>query len=156
VFKLDSEKALLDAFRPKDRKLVELPPGLAFPLVVHDYLAWPHPAGGRVYLLFAVPKGAPTGIAFDTNGGGGEGVPHMCDWCHLSAAGTGVGLLTATLTGKKRVGVHVCVDLGCQRKLEDAANLSGRSVRPAMEKLLERMGRFASEGLKIDLSGQGR
>lgn len=156
MFKLDSEKALLAAFRPKDRKLVELPPGFTFPAVVHDYLAWPHPAGGRVFLVFAVPKGAPTGIAFDTNGAGDPGVPHLCDWCHGSSAGTGVGLLTATLTGKKRVGVHVCSDLGCQRKLEDEANRSGRSVRPAMEKLLARMGRFASEGLQMDLTGQGR
>lgn len=156
VFKLDSETALLQSFRPKDRKALEPPPGVTFPLFVPDYLAWPHPAGGRVYLVFAVPKGAPTGIAFDTNGGAGEGVPQMCDWCHGYATGTGVRLLTATVTGKKRVGVHLCADLGCQRKLEDEANRSGRSVRPAMQALLARMGRFASEGLNIDLLGKNR
>jgi hypothetical protein len=52
--------------------------------------------------------------------------------------------------------VNVCTDLSCQQKLEDEANRSGRSVLPAMEALLARIGRFASEALKIDLSGAGR
>jgi hypothetical protein len=129
---------------------------LVFPLVVKDYVAWPHPGGGRVYLVFAVPHGAPTGIVFDTNGGGASAAPAMCSWCHCSAPGTGVGLLTATLNGNKRVGVNVCVDLSCAQKLEEAANLSGASVRPAIEKLIGRMGQFAQDALKIDLSGANR
>jgi hypothetical protein len=64
--------------------------------------------------------------------------------------------LSATLNAKKRVGVHVCLDLSCRQKLEDEANRSGRSVLPAIEKLITRMGRFASEALNIDLSGAGR
>lgn len=155
MFKLDTADALLDSFRPKDRRQVELSPDFVFPLVVHDYLAWTHPAGGKVFLVFATRGGVPTAIAFDSNGGS-AGVPQMCTWCHHSSAGTGVGLLTATLNGRKRVGVMVCSDLSCQQKLEDAANLNGNSVRPMMEKLVERMGRFASEALKIDLSGAGR
>lgn len=155
MFKLDSEAALLKAFRPKDRKHVELSPDFTFPLAVHDYVAWPHPGGGRVFLVFATRGGAPTGIAFDTNGGS-SGVPQMCTWCHSAAVGTGVGLLTATLNGNKRVGVMVCADLSCAKKLEDQANLGGFSPRPAMEKLIERMGRFASDALHIDLSGAGR
>jgi hypothetical protein len=156
MFKLDSEDALLKSFRPKDRKSVELPPGAQFPLVVRDYLSWTHPAGGRVFLVFAVPGGVPTGISFDTNGGSGGVVPVMCDWCHMSGAGTQVGLLAAQLSAKKKVGVYVCTDLGCKGKLEDAANLSGRSVLPAIAQLIERMGRFATDALKIDLSGAGR
>jgi hypothetical protein len=54
------------------------------------------------------------------------------------------------------VGVHVCTDLGCQQRLEDEADRSGRSAVPAMAALLARMGRFAREGLQIDLSGAGR
>ncbi|MFT3837477.1 MAG: FBP domain-containing protein [Myxococcaceae bacterium] len=156
MFKLDSNDALLDSFRPKDRKTVELPTHVTMPLFVRNYLAWPHPAGGRVFLVFSTPGGVPTGIAFDTNGQGVATVPAMCDWCHYSGPGNTVGLLTATLNNKKRVGVHVCTDLSCQQKLEDDANRSGRSVLPMMEKLIERMGRFASEALKIDLSGAGR
>jgi hypothetical protein len=155
MFKLDSEKALLEAFRTHDRKRVELSPEVTLPVVVRDYLAWRHPAGGRVYLVFAVPGGAPTGIVFDTSGAG-PAVPHLCDWCHCSGLGSQVGLLTARVNARKRAGVLVCSDLGCKQKLEDEANRSGRSVAPAMEGLLARMGRFASEVLGIDLSGAGR
>lgn len=156
MFKLDSEAALLEAFRPKDRRSIELAPELKFPLVVIDYLAWVHPAGGKVFLVFAEGKGAPTGIAFDSNGGAADGVVQLCDWCHCSGQGSGIGLLTATLNARKRVGVHLCSDLSCARKLEDDANRSGASVRPAMERLVARMARFAREGLGIDLSGAGR
>lgn len=154
MFKLDSADALLATFRPKDRKQVELSPDFTFPLPVHDYVAWTHPGGGRVFLVFATKGGAPTGIVFDTNGGGGG--PQMCTWCHCTVAGNGVGLLTATLNGRKRVGVMVCTDLSCAQKLDEQANLTGSSVRPLIEKLIDRMGRFASEVLKIDLSGAGR
>ena len=57
MFKLDSETALLDTFRPRDRKKVELPAGLTFPLMATDYYAWPHPSGGRVYLEIAFDQG---------------------------------------------------------------------------------------------------
>lgn len=156
MFKLDSEEALLATFRPRDRKSVELSPDVALPVLVRDYLAWSHPAGGRVYLVFSVPGGAPTGIVFDTHGGGGPSVPHMCEWCHSSGMGTQIGLLTAYLNAKKRVGVHVCSDLSCKQKLQDEADRSGRSAVPAIQDLIARMGRFASEALKIDLSGAGR
>lgn len=153
VFKLDAEAALVSTFRPKDRKLVEVSAELLFPLAVKDYLAWLHPAGGRAFLVFAVPQGVPTGVVFDSSGG--ASALSMCTWCHCASAGV-VGLLTATLNGRKRVGINVCTDLGCRERLEQQANLSGASVRPAMEKLVSRMGRFASEALRIDLSGVGR
>lgn len=155
---LESENALLSAFRPRDRKLVELAPDLKLPMFVRDYLAWSHPAGGRVYLLFAVRGGSPTGIVFDSNGGTGPGalVPQMCDWCHCGGMGTQVALLTARLNSHKRVGVHLCSDLSCRQKLEEDADRSGRSVVPAMAKLVERMGRFASEALKMELTSAGR
>lgn len=149
MFKLDSEAALLDTFRPRDRKKVELPAGLKFPLTATDYYSWLHPAGGRVYVVFA-PRGGghTTGIVFDTNGA--NQVTQLCDWCHSSS--TDVSMLTAALNSNKRVGISVCGDLSCGKKLEDAANLSGRSVRPAMEALLTRMAAFARDALHIDLA----
>lgn len=156
MFLLDSEADLLSAFRPKDQKTYQRPAGVTFPLFVRDYLAWQHPAGGYVFLVFAVPGGAPTGIVFDSNGGAGPTVPAMCDWCHQSTLGSGVGLLTAQLNSRKRVGVQVCTDLSCRQKLEEEAERAGRSVVPALEKLVARMGRFASEALQIDLSGERR
>jgi hypothetical protein len=151
MFRLDSEEALLETFRPRDRRAVELPRGLAFPLFVRDYLAWTHPAGGRVCLVFAMPSGVPTGIVFDSNGGTDASLPQMCEWCHCSGMDSRVGLLAARLNSKKRVGVYVCSDLSCKQKLEDEADRSGRSVLPAMEKLIDRMGRFSTDALKIDL-----
>ncbi|MBL8954862.1 MAG: FBP domain-containing protein [Myxococcaceae bacterium] len=156
MFKLDNEAALLDAFRPKDRKLVQLTPEVRLPQFVRNYLSWKHPGGTYVYLVFATPGGAPTGIVFDSNSGSGPAVPAMCDWCHLSSSGSTVGLLTARRNAKKSVGVHVCSDLGCQQRLEEEADRQGISVLPWWEKLIERMGRFASESLDIDLSGAGR
>lgn len=156
MFMLDSEEALLKAFRPKDRATVEAPPQTKFPLFVRNYLSWTHPAGGRVFLVFTVPHGVPTGVVFETNGAGGPTVPAMCDWCHQTARGTDVGLLTAQRNARKKVGINVCVDLSCQQKLEDEANRAGHSALPALERLLERMGKFAQEALDIDLSGERR
>ena len=155
MFKLDSEKTLLSAFRPKDRKVVELTKEVRLPLVVPHYLAWAHPAGGKIFLVFAVPGGAPTGIAFNTNGDG-HAVPHMCDWCRSSGTGKDVSMLTTYATSRRVIGVQVCTDLSCARKLEDEADRSGVSVLPAMEQLVARMGRFAHKGLGIDLTAAGR
>jgi hypothetical protein len=155
MFKLDSEQDLLKAFRPRDRALVELSSEVKLPLFVKHCFTWAHPAGGRVFLLFAVPGGAPTGIAFDTNGGG-PSVAHLCDWCRVPGLGSRVGLLTTRLNSKKVVGVHVCSDLGCRQRLEDEADRTGRSAVPATQELVARMGAFASEGLGIDLSGVRR
>jgi hypothetical protein len=155
MFSLASEESLLEAFRPRDRRALELPPGLTFPLFVRDYLAWTHPAGGRVYLVLCVPGGVPTGLAFDRSGGD-PSLPHMCDWCHCSGSGSQVGLLTTARNSRKRIGVHVCLDLSCAQKLDDVANRSGRSALDAIQRLTARMARFASEGLGIDLTGAGR
>lgn len=150
MFRLQSEDALKASFRPKDAALVEPPPGLTYPLAVLDYLSWVHPAGGLVFIVFATKGGTPTGIAFNSNGGAG-GVVQMCDWCHHTGVGSQVGLLTARLNANKRLGVYLCSDLSCRQKIEDEANRSGRSPVPALKKLVEKIGEFASDGLKIDL-----
>jgi hypothetical protein len=151
MFRVVSEDALRAAFRPKDAAVFEPPPGVKYPFGVIDYLAWVHPAGGRVYLLFAVPGGTPTGVAFQNNGGSAVAVAQMCDWCHTIGSGTEIAMLTAQLNANKRLGVNLCSDLSCARKLEDQANLSGRSPRPALRALVDRIGAFARDGLKIDL-----
>jgi len=156
MFRLLSDAELMKAFRPKDQPRVELPVGMSYPVVIRDYFAWTHPSGGRVFLVFATRGGAPTGIVFDSNGGGTDLVPNMCDWCHSYSVGSKVAVLTARLNSRKRVGVNICGDLSCRQKLEDEANRTGRSVLPALDGLVERMGRFASEALRIDLSGAGR
>jgi len=154
MFTLATEAELISTFRPKDRRGLEVAPELQFPLKVDGCVSWIHPAGGKAFMVFAVPGGAPTGLAFDTNEG--SGVVQMCDWCHCSSGGGDVALLVATLSGKKRVGVYLCRDLSCARKLEEQSNLSGARFGRALEKLVTRIGKFANEGLGIDLMGANR
>ena len=152
MFKLANERALLQTFRPADRRLVELTREVSLPMRVDDYLTWVH--GRRVYLVFAAPPtlaapGAePKGIVFQSDAGG-PSVPRMCEWCHEVAFGTRVGLLTARRDRKRTAGVLVCADLGCRERIEDRADRRGEDARPAMAKVLARMERFAL-GLDFD------
>lgn len=149
LFVIERERALLEAFRPRDRKVVELPRGTEFPLHVRDAFSWLDPFGARTFLLFRDPSGGPlTGIAFRRDQPRGAGpVAHLCDWCHSSGTSDHIGLLTTSASSRRRVGVNVCLDLRCAERLETTANLSGHGVRELTDRLLERMTRFAEEGL---------
>jgi hypothetical protein len=48
------------------------------------------------------------------------------------------------------VGVNLCLDLRCGERLESEANRAGRSAVDDAKMLLEKMERFASEGLGIE------
>jgi len=154
MFLLKTEEELLQAFRPRDRQVVEPPAAVKFPKFVQDYYAWLDPTGVRVYLVFKDPvTQRPLGIAFrrDGSGGGGEGVGSlMCDWCHSFGSSDEIGLLTADRSSKKRVGVGLCRDLRCGEKLEQAADRAGRSAREPLERLRGKMERFAREALGIE------
>lgn len=153
MFRIETEDDLLHAFRPRDRKTVELPAGIKFPLFVRDYLAWVEPAGTRVFLVMPSAPGSrqPMGIAFrrDTHGGNGP-APCMCEWCHAYGPSNEIGLLTTDVNSKRRVGVNACLDLRCKEKMESAADLSGRNPRDFAQVLMERMQRFAREALRIE------
>lgn len=152
MFLIPSETDLVSAFRPRDRKALELPEGASFPMTVRDYLAWVEPTGVRVFLVFQDPASKrPLGIAFrrDGAGGGGNG-GRMCDWCHSWGASQDIGLLTTARNSKRRVGVGLCMDLRCRDKIEQSADLAGRSAVEARKRVLERMVRFAREGLGIE------
>lgn len=150
MFRIESEKELLHAFRSRDRKFVELPKGTRFPLFIRDYLAWVDPYGVRVFLVFTAPGGKqPTGIAFRRDQQGDTTlVPQLCDWCRTST-GAEIGLLTTDVDAKRRVGVNLCLDLRCGERLESMTNLAGRSVLDGTRSLLERMARFAREALGL-------
>lgn len=152
MFRIETEKDLLNAFRPRDRKHVELPPDMRFPLFVRDYRAWSDPTHVRTFLVLSEPRsGRPMGIVFRRDQQpGGTVVSHMCDWCHSHGTSDQVGLLTAEASSKRRVGVNLCLDLRCGEKIEDAANLSGRNTRELMRQYMERVVRFVHEGLGID------
>lgn len=154
MFRIETEKELLNAFRSRDRKHVELPKGTKFPLFIRDYLAWVDPYGVRVFLVFTAPGGKrPTGIAFRRDQQGDKNVaPHVCDWCRSGGTSDQIGLLTTDVDSKRRVGVNLCLDLRCNERLETTANLAGRSVMDETKRLMERMARFGSEALGMEFS----
>ncbi|AFE06707.1 hypothetical protein COCOR_06000 [Corallococcus coralloides DSM 2259] len=148
MFRIESEKELLRAFRSRDRKHVELPKGTQLPLFVRNYLSWVDPYGVRVFLVFVAPGGKQaTGIAFRRDQQGDPALaPKMCDWCRTSTDAE-IGLLTTDVDSKRRVGVNLCLDLRCGERLEAQADRSGRSLQDDTAQLIERMARFASEAL---------
>lgn len=149
MFRIETEKELLRAFRSRDRKHVELPKGTRFPLFVRDYFAWSDPYGVRVFLVFTPPGSTqPLGIAFRKDQQGDKNVmPHVCDWCRNHGTSDQVGLLTTDVDSKRRVGVNLCLDLRCNERLEDVANMAGRNVLDEAQHVIERMARFAHEAL---------
>lgn len=152
MFRLETDRSLVESFGPHDRRAIEMPADVTFPLFVRDYLAWTETSGARVYLVFSAPgTRRPIGIIFrrDSRDSGVQG-SRICDWCHSYGSSSEVGLLTTDASRKRRVGVHLCVDLRCKEKLEDAADRTGRHPREAMEQLQERMFRFAHEALGIE------
>jgi hypothetical protein len=151
MFRILTEADLLSAFRPRDRKHVELPKDFRFPHFVRDYLAWCDPTLTRTFLVLVEPRSQrPMGITFRRDQKGDNPVGHMCDWCHTSGSCTEIGLITAEASSKRVVGVNACLDLRCGEKIETAANLAGKNGRELQNRLMERMVRFAREGLKID------
>ncbi|ADO71564.1 FBP domain-containing protein [Stigmatella aurantiaca] len=151
MFRLETDRTLVESFRPRDRRVIEMPSSVTFPLFVRDYLAWTETSGGRVYLIFTAPGSRkPIGIIFRREAqGGGPPTSQMCDWCHHTGSSNEVGLLTTDVDNKRRVGVNLCVDLRCQARLEDAADRTGRHPHEALARLKERMFRFAHEALGI-------
>lgn len=156
MFRIETEKELLSAFRSRDRKHVELPKGTRLPLFVRDYLAWVDPYGVRVFLVFCPPGSKRlTGIAFRRDNQGEKAAgPQVCDWCRTGGGADQVGLLTTDVDSKRRVGVFLCLDLRCNERLESTSNLAGRSVLDETQRLIERMSRFASEALGLELRSE--
>jgi hypothetical protein len=153
MFQLQSEKEFLSSFRSRDRKVAEPPKGTRFPLFVRDYLAWVDPYGVRVFLVFQAPGAQrPIGIAFRRDQQGDKALmSRVCEWCHSNGSADQIGLLTTDVDSKRRVGVNLCLDLRCGERLESEANRQGRSVLDDMKQLLEKMERFATEGLGIEM-----
>ncbi len=152
MFRLENDRDLIESFRPRDRRVIEMPAGITFPLFMRDYLAWTETSGARVYLVFTAPGSRkPIGLIFRRDSpDGGARTSRICDWCHSYGSSSEVGLLTTDVNNHRRVGVSLCVDLRCKEKLEDAADRSGRHPREALAELQERMFRFAHEALGIE------
>ena len=147
MFRIENENELRDAFRQLDRDSVEIPKDFRFPLFVRDYLAWPESSGARTYLLFADPENRKRyGVAFRVDTARG-GAPHLCEWCHSFGGSGDIGLLTASVSDRRRVGLHLCLDLSCLSKLESRANVSGENSRLLSRRLSNAMMNFARRTL---------
>ncbi len=151
MFRLETDRALIESFRSRERRVIEMPAEITFPLFERDYLAWTETSGARVYLVFAAPGSRRAiGLIFRRDQSDTGPTSRMCEWCHSYGSGYEVGLLTTDVNSKRRVGVHLCVDLRCKEKLEDAADRTGRHPLEALKQLQERMFRFAHEALGIE------
>jgi hypothetical protein len=153
MVKINTEDEFLSSFRPIDQPDVRLPAELHFPMLVRGTMAWVEPGGQRTYLVFEDPvKKSPRGIVFRRSSGSTDVPAAMCDFCHAVRGGSSVGMITATVTEKHRVGVTACKDLSCQAKLD--AEVPGKndlreSYRPDQKRqfLLERISEFARRHL---------
>ncbi|HVK60564.1 MAG TPA: FBP domain-containing protein [Bdellovibrionales bacterium] len=159
MFKITSEAEFRDVFRPIDRKELQLPTDLRFPMLVRGTMAWVEPGGHRTFLVFEDPnKKALRGVVFKRSSGASD-VATMCDFCHSVRGTSSVGMLTATIDKKRRVGVVACSDLSCQAKLDEkipSVNDLRESLRPDQKRnfLLERINGFADNHLEWPIAIQ--
>jgi hypothetical protein len=144
MFQIDNESDLKSFFREVDQPEVILSDDLKFPVRARDYLRWLEPSGNRVYLIFKVPTfKAPLGIVFRRDQALGPAVAAMCEWCHAVRSGNEIGVLTATSSKKKRIGLSLCRDLSCADKIRSAPGAndfsSNASIPLRIERVLEKM-----------------
>jgi len=149
---------LMEAFRPRDLRIFELPDEDAYPLLVRDYRSWVESGGNRVYLVYEDPAtGKARGVVFRRSDAGlSAAMGHMCDWCHSTGTADEIGLLTADESARRRVGIVVCRDLRCRERVTEAADRAGRDATEARRRVLERIARFAGEALGIGRRAAGR
>lgn len=150
MFRIATEQEFVDAFRRIDRKHVQVPAGMTFPLVALDYRTWADVHGQRVFLLFKAPgQQQVTGVVFRRTPSTRGDPPGMCEWCHTFGGRDQVGMLTTDVSSRKRVGVYLCLDLKCRDRVEDDASRRGQSALEAVKALLGRMAHFSEQALGI-------
>ncbi|MBI3543058.1 MAG: FBP domain-containing protein [Deltaproteobacteria bacterium] len=147
MFLFKTETDLRKSFLPRDERLLELPRGLKFPLMVRDYLAWNEPGSSRVFLVFAEPDvRKPLGMVFERDSGGGP-TPAMCEWCHSMGTGNEIGVLLLDAGGGRKVGVHLCRGLECREKIERDTRLSPMATQKKLRRVVAQMSKLARRTL---------
>jgi hypothetical protein len=150
MFRISTEAELKKTFRPRDVRVFELPPEVRFPLYVRDVFSWVDLHGARACVVFMPPgENRPVALSFRRDMGPRPEGGVMCDWCHSFGSPDQVCMMMCEASSKRRVGVLLCRDLGCAQRVEDAADRAGRNVAAARATVVERMWRFAQEGLGI-------
>ncbi len=143
MIRIQNEQELRECFRPLDRGEVELPQGLEFPFIVRDYFSWTEPSGFRVFLVMTDRTNRQgLGIVFRRDQSSND-MARMCDWCHSVSGGNSITLLTAASSERKRVGIHLCRDLGCKQKVEALVDDGILTPYQRMRRITDRMVEFA-------------
>lgn len=147
-----SEEELLNAFRLRDRKFVEIPKDMRFPLMFSHYLAWTESSQARVFMVFKHPSWKSiAAVAFRRrHSTAGNAAGGMCDWCNSVGGSDQVGLLSFTVDANTSVGLMLCLDLACINRLESVAEISGKDFGKLSKILLERINRFFEHNLAIE------
>lgn len=150
-FTISSEADLVQAFRYHDQKKLVLPKPVSYPIQANHYYAWKESSGVYVYMVFKKPEWkAPIGIVFKRMHTGNPLTnARLCDWCLSYGPSDLVGMLSVSLNSRQTAGMMLCLDLGCAGRLEEAAELSGKSFEKLAAQLYERIGRFI-EGVLRD------
>lgn len=152
MLRIGTEDEMKQAFRPIDQEAVQFPSDLQFPLLVKGYMAWVEPSGHRTYLVYEDPtKGVPRGVVFKRTHATADQPAAMCDWCHSVRGRGAVGLLTTSVSPKKRIGLTLCRDLDCKEHLEKGPGVN--DLRESLDRddkrrqIVGRMNDFARRNL---------
>lgn len=142
---------LIAAFRPRDRREVELPTELRFPLALDPFVTW-H-VGPRAFLVLPSQgegERPPMGLVFHRDASG-PAMPAMCEWCHATRGRGEVTLLSCEVTHRRYVGLYLCRDLGCGKRSDDYPRPENfyerRTADERMAAILTRMRTFAKRHL---------
>ena len=141
---VDRERELIEAFRARDQKYVEIPSRARFPLTFENYLTWSEPTGQHQYLVFRKPVTRElAGIVFDRGDAGRHrGITQMCQWCQASGPSDEIDMLTVSVSSRVIVGVVLCIDLSCIDKLQTTGQYSKKTFDQLVDELLTRINRF--------------
>lgn len=143
TFSIESEKELIQSFRPRDQKKLILPDGLKFPFNVRSYFTWKESSGVYTYLVVKMPNwDMPRGVVFKRTPSTGEPTGGICSWCHAYGSSDEIGLLTVAMNANVSSSYLICHDLSCIEKIEDAAMLAGKDPEKPIAELYYRLAKL--------------
>lgn len=143
MFSIDSEADLVKAFRIRDQKKLLIPPNLPYPFNVRSYFTWQDPSSVYTYLVFKMPNwDLPRGVAFKHTVSTGEPTGGLCNWCHAYGSSEEIGILSLSVNANVTLGYHICQDLRCIEKIEEASARAGKSPEKNIDQLYQRMARL--------------
>jgi hypothetical protein len=143
IFSISSEEELAQAFRIRDQKKLIIPANFTFPMNVRSYLTWQEPSGVYTYLVFKSPNwDSIRGVAFKRPSSDGEPTGGLCNWCHAYGSSEEIGMLTVAMSAEITVGYHICKDLRCVEKIEEATALAGKHPEKAIDQLYQKISRM--------------